>query len=305
MTADATGPYPDLDLLPRHAELLAASRISLEVAKARGYRSVKKKVELRALGFSDSQCRVPALLVPIWGVTGEIATYQIRPDEPRLDRKGRPLKYETPKGMRMVLDVPPAARANLGNPDVRLFITEGARKGDAAVSQNLCCIALLGVWSFRGTNETGGKVALADWESIALNGRQVYIVFDSDVMLKPEVHAALGRLKGLLEHRGARVAVIYLRPGPGGAKMGLDDLFASGRTVDHLLAVASPELRAGTAGDEPADTQRFRIEEGRICRRKHSLDGPVWEPRIAQYDRQRVTETSKLGRLVTAAPGRL
>jgi hypothetical protein len=46
-------------------------------------------------------------------------------------------------------------------------------------------------------------VALPDWESIALNNREVFIVFDSDVMQKRAVHAALARLKAFLESRGA------------------------------------------------------------------------------------------------------
>ncbi len=32
---------------------------------------------------------------------------------------------------------------------------------------------------------------MAELEDMALNVRQVYIVFDSDVMTKPEVHSAL------------------------------------------------------------------------------------------------------------------
>src|SRR5260370_1903665 len=123
----------------------------------------------------------------------------------------------------MVIDVPPMVRPKLGNSAVPLFVTEGARKADSAVSKDLCCIALVGVWKWRGTNEHGGKVALPEWESIALNGRNVYIVFDSDVTLKPQVHAALARLKAFLESRGARVRVVYLPPGTGGAKLGLDD----------------------------------------------------------------------------------
>jgi hypothetical protein len=41
--------------------------------------------------------------------------------------------------------------------------------------------ALSGVWNWRGTNEAGGKVALPEWESVALNGRKVYVV------LRPQV----------------------------------------------------------------------------------------------------------------------
>jgi hypothetical protein len=128
---------------------------------------------------------MPALLIPIWDARGETASYQIRPDTPRINERGKPVKYETPGGSRMVLDVPPRARIGLGDPSIPLFVTEGIRKADCAVSRGLCCVALLGVWNWRGSNEQGGKVALADWESLALNGRQVYIAFDSDAMLKP------------------------------------------------------------------------------------------------------------------------
>ena len=78
----------------------------------------------------------------------------------------------------------------------------GVKKGDALVSRGLCAVAVIGVWNWRGTNDKGGKTVLPDWEHIALNTRQIYIVFDSDVMLKPEVHAALVRLKAFLEARG-------------------------------------------------------------------------------------------------------
>ncbi len=189
-------------LLPRHLDLLTASAISPTVAKTRGYRSVTNRAELERLGFAATQRLVPGLLIPIWGVDGKIASYQLRPDEPRI-RDGKAVKYETLAGSRMVLDVPPMARRWLGNPKKPLFITEGARKADAAVSKGLCCIALLGVWNWRGRNEFGGKTALADWDSIALNSRNIFIVFDSDVMTKASVHAALARLKAFLESKNA------------------------------------------------------------------------------------------------------
>lgn len=238
--------YRDLDLAERHAEMLAASGIDPGVAMARGYRTVKTQAELKRLGFSASQCRVPALLVPIRSVFGEIANYQIRPDAPRVV-KGKALKYETPRGSGMLLDVPPGVRAKLADPAVPLFISEGARKADAAVSLSLCCIAILGVWNWRGSNAHGGLTALSDWESIALKskteGRFVYLVFDSDVMSKPGVHRALERLAAFLRSRGARVRVVYLPVGEGGAKTGLDDYLADGNGVDDLLALAEEDLR--------------------------------------------------------------
>lgn len=234
-----------LHILPQHAALLADSAIPPEVVRERGYVSVDTKTRLEGPGFGGYQRRTPGLLIPVHNVTGSVALYQYRPDNPRVTKRGTVVKYETPGGSRMVLDVPPRERARIGDPHVPLWITEGIRKADAAVSAGLCCVAQLGVTAFRGTNDQGGKVALADWESVALNGRQVYIAFDSDVMLKRSVHQALVRLGALLARRGAKVAYVYLPAGESGAKVGLDDYFATGGTVDDLV------LRARTEPVEP------------------------------------------------------
>ena|SRR5215218_802506 len=182
------------------AMLEQESSIAPEVIEARGYRTVETKAELERLSFGRAQRNVPGLLLPIYGPGGGISLYQFRPDKPRM-KDDRPVKYETPSGSRMALDAHPFAREKLGNPSEPLFVTEGIKKGDALVSWGLCAIALIGVWNWRGTNKYGGKTALPEWEYVALNDREVYIVFDSDVMLKQEVYDALVRLKAFLESR--------------------------------------------------------------------------------------------------------
>ena len=84
--ADSVQPPPDdVDrLLPHHREMLVKSAVSADVIRERGYRSIETKIELKTLGFASYQLRVPTLLVPIRNVHGEIATYQSRPDEPRV-----------------------------------------------------------------------------------------------------------------------------------------------------------------------------------------------------------------------------
>lgn len=222
--------------------LLQESSISGRVLVQRGYRTVESKAELERLGFGRSQRNTPALLVPIYSPDGEVVLYQSRPDSPRIKR-GKPVKYETPAGSRMVLDVHPLCRKRIADPSAPLFVTEGIKKVDALVSRGLCAVALIGVWNWRGTNEHGGKTALAEWERVALNDRTVYIVFDSDVMEKREVYAALSRLKRFLEHRGAKARLVYLPGGEGAAKQGVDDYLAAGHTVDELLSHVSAELR--------------------------------------------------------------
>src|SRR5206468_6520022 len=101
-----------------------------------------------------------------------------RPDNPRCqrDEEGNPetdadgqpkaIKYETPSGGAMRLDVHPRLHLSVLDVAVPLLVTEGLRKADAAISIGLCCLALLGVWNWRRNGEP-----LPDWQQIPLNGR--------------------------------------------------------------------------------------------------------------------------------------
>jgi hypothetical protein len=248
-----------ITLLSQHEHFLRSRAVADDVTAERRYQSATRKADLEKLGFGRTQQLLPALVIPDWSVRGQIESYQLRPDSPRLNDKGKLRKYEMKAGTRMLVDAHPrltrprdCGRVPLiADPSVPLFITESIPKGDAAVSIGLCCVALLGVWNWRGSNEAGGKTALADWESTALNGRAVYITYDSDVMEKREVHSALARIRGLLESRNALVKLIYLPVEEHGEKVGLDDFIAHAKAVgrtdaeirDALLALATPDLR--------------------------------------------------------------
>jgi hypothetical protein len=212
------------------------SGISPEVIRARGYFSATEPEQLRDLGFADFQLNVPALVMPLYNAAGLVTSYHLRPDDPR-EKDGKPLKYETPHKSKLLVDVPPAVVEYLADPSRPLLITEGAKKADAAVSRGLDCVSLMGTWSWRGTNGLGGKAALPDWDLIALNGREVLICFDSDVSYKPSVATALHRLRGLLRTRDAKVRIV-LFVDDREAKVGLDDFFVAGNSVEDLLALA-------------------------------------------------------------------
>lgn len=248
-----------------HRAALLRSGVGVEQVGQRAYWTATRATELEQLGFSKPQRRVPALVVPIWGVTGEIASYQIRPDTPRVIN-GKAVKYETPKGTRIVVDVPPGARPRLHDPATPLFVTEGAKKADAAVGRGMCCIDLLGVWNWRGTNDDGGLTSLADWELVALKHRTVYVVFDSDVTTKPAVHGALTRLKAFLELRGAEVFVVYLPSEADGGKVGLDDFLAKGNGADAVVRLARSEVVA-PARDDAGGTPYEITRDGIFLRR--------------------------------------
>jgi hypothetical protein len=252
--------------------LLEESGINPEVVRERGYRTVESEAELARLGFGRAQRAVPALLVPIYGPGGQVVLHQARPDEPR-KKDGKPIKYETPAGVRMAFDVHPRVRERLSDPSVRLWITEGVKKGDALVSRGECAIALPGVWNWRGRNDRGGRVALGEWEHTALNGRRVYIAYDSDVMQKPEVYGALSRLKAFLEGRGAKVYLVYLPDAEDGSKQGVDDFLAAGHSLEELIALATTELRPPPArGQKPTQSELLirYTEEAELF---HDLNG--------------------------------
>lgn len=213
-------------------ELRVDSQISPERIRDRYYQSVKAE-KLPDL-FADYQRR-DGLLIPIWSVRDKIESFQLKPNEPRIGKNGKPIKYETASNAPQVIDVPRSVYKHLGNPKKPLVITEGAKKVDSALSNGFdCVVGLQGVYGWRGTNKDGGKTALSDWEHIALNGRPVLLAFDSDVMSKPEVRDALERLTAFLRGKGADVGFIAMPDLPDGSKCGLDDWFAAGHTRQEL-----------------------------------------------------------------------
>lgn len=234
-----TGGGSDRPLLPAHRAILKDSAIGDEVIAQRGYFSATKAIELRRLGFSTVQAIVPSLVIPIRGVDGEIVSYQLRPDQPRIV-DGKPVKYESPAGGVAVLDVPIAIRARLRSDASSLWVTEGARKADAAVSAGMVCVSLPGVWSWV-TKIGGAKTVLPDLLRIKLDERKVVIAFDSDVMTKPAVHAALVKLAAWLESQGAWVNCLYLPAGE--KKVGLDDFLATGNSVERLWEYVEQGVR--------------------------------------------------------------
>ncbi|MFC2073195.1 DUF3854 domain-containing protein, partial [Chloroflexota bacterium] len=242
------------ELLSNHFRYLnEGSGISVDMIRERGYRSLLGKSELEKLGFSPSQRHTPGILIPLWGVDGNgIVSYQFRPDSPRLNNKGKPIKYETPMGATNRIDCPSVCQKLLVDPNVPLWITEGVKKGDALASQGECVIDLTGIWNWRAKNKLGGITVSSDFDSIALNDRQVYIAFDSDYTTNPSVSQAAKRLAGFLKGKKANVSIVLLPPGNNGTKTGVDDFLAGGHTIAELKALLVPaeEMEEENQADE-------------------------------------------------------
>ena len=110
--------------------MLKASAIADGVIAERGYFTARRRSELADLGFARYQQLAPALVVPVWGVDGEVVNYQCRPDRPRVDAdRGRQVKYETVAGSAVRLDVPPPCRRTLGSPVSAVVGHRGRQEG--------------------------------------------------------------------------------------------------------------------------------------------------------------------------------
>lgn len=259
-------------LNPEHRQMLeTGSRLTPEAIDARGYRSVTAE-EARNYGFMGEQARA-GLLFPICPPDGSNGIYQLRPDAPRVieqKKKGRlpdgtypnkVFKYEWPKGQEPRVDVPPVCRPMLQDSTKPLFITEGVKKGDALASHlaglGYCALDFpAGVWGFKSKSQG----LLADLDYIVWKDREIYIVFDSDVVTKPEVAQAMARLSKILDRRGAKVSFVPL-PGRKGEKIGVDDYFALGATVDDLLHLVEMgkilPLKTGAKGEQGPQSAEY------------------------------------------------
>jgi len=204
--------------MSHYEQLVTGSAISPEIVRERGYRTVFGKSTLKDLGFARQQQRFPGLLIPIYPPgMDKPGLHQYKPDNPREQKDGKKIKYETPADAGLRIDCPPRCQEALRDPLIPLWITEGVKKADSLASRGLCAIALMGVWGWRGTNDLGGKMVLADMGNIAWNGRQVYLVFDSDIITKTAVEQALKGLAMEAERRGApSVFIVPLEGGPNG-----------------------------------------------------------------------------------------
>lgn len=322
-----TGQQPEKQKLPGvkglnpfHYRMLADATIADEVIAARGYKTLIRTTTdttprdtLKRLQFSRAawkhERRFPGLLIPLWGPTGQVSSYQYRPDHPRKDDRGKLRKYEMPKGRAAVLDVHPNNRDKIADPTVPLWITEGVKKGDALTSHGLCVVALSGVFSWRSTHGT-----LGDWEDVALRGREVTVVFDADAGSNPNVARAMARLGHWLRSKQATVRYIVCPMVNADGKTGVDDFLASGGTLEELEGAATDRPPDPDAGDDSLTDSRLaeRVADDllrdryRYCSQLggwHAFNGAIWAPcpheevveQVRQYLRDMLADATEKG----------
>ncbi len=85
---------------------------------------------------------------------------------------------------------------------------------------------------------------------------------------------------------------IYLPSGDGAKKMGLDDFFAQGGTVDELLALATTELRKPVAAENERRELPYAASEYGLVWNRRSAEGVAAVP-LTNFDARIVTQTEQ------------
>ena len=264
---------------PRASELSDEHQRSLEIGSAI-LREVLEENDVRTIthgrelpdGFSKRQRRrASGILFSVPRPNGEMS-YNFRPDEPDPANPGH--KYEQPcKALGApgnVLGVPTGLRHLIDDISVPVIFVEGTKKMLSILSAArragavVLVVAISGVWNWL----SDGK-PIADMLDIPVEGRQVYIGFDSDVFRNPDVSDAAKRLEEHLGGCGAAVHLSYLPDGPDGSKVGADDFMAEPHTYEDYIAT----FRSFDAGD----LQTERLKRGvRLCAMLSDLRRTFW-----------------------------
>ena len=124
---------------------------------------------------------------------------------------------------------------------IPVIITEGEKKALAACLQGLPTIGLGGVHNY----QSSGQI-LPEIVALGLQGRTIYVIYDSDAATNPHVLAAEGRLmRELIFDHKADVKIVRLPPAASGEKQGIDDyLVAEGVAALEALMNAAQSATA-------------------------------------------------------------
>jgi hypothetical protein len=111
---------------------------------------------------------------------------RVKLDFPRHNRKGEPIKYESPVNTSNRAYFPPGFFDTCASAPY-ILVTEGEKKALARMQMRIPTIGLVGVWGWqkRRERDEGGRAfgkreLIADLADIDWKGRNVIIVFDAD-----------------------------------------------------------------------------------------------------------------------------
>lgn len=204
-----------------HLADLRKSGLADSTIEKAGIYSVRPADIAEKLGYDSP--KIESLLAFPYGDNG---FERFKPFPSFVDKKGYKRKYLQREGTGNHLYIPQSVIPQLQDTTVPLYITEGEKKALKAVQEGLCCIAISGLWNW----SNGTKELIGDFDKIALQNRNIYLVPDNDWLLpnrhgyKRNLEQAVYQFSEKLKARGARVFITKL---PQGSAKGLDDYLCS------------------------------------------------------------------------------
>ena len=177
-------------LSQKHLQDLRDSGLTENIMEKAGLVTVSPEAAQDYLGYpTGSSCLVfeyPAL-------DGD-RYYRLKPEQPLAGEDGDERKYLAPRNGGNRLYVPQIlGHEFLTDDDQALIITEGEKKALKACQEGHEAVSLPGVWCWRTRTEdgaTGETRVLEDLDCITWDGRDVYIIYDSDAAKNPDVENA-------------------------------------------------------------------------------------------------------------------
>jgi hypothetical protein len=267
--------YPNGDsrtLSDSHRRMLEqGSAIAGDVIAESGARTIQRGSDLPAEFSERQQRRAPGILFVTHRPNGS-TSFCFRPDKPNPDSPGH--KYEQPCKSRgapgNVLDVLPSQRHLIADTSVPVIFVEGTKKMLSLVSAArkagaaLLVVAVTACWNWMADGKP-----IPDLLDIPLQGRKATVMYDSDMLRKPEVQGGAKGLAEYLQGRGAEVFVTYFEDAADGSKVGADDHFVAGGTL--------AELRMLTRRYDPQDFALVRLtRDERLAAKIGDLERSFW-----------------------------
>ena len=191
--AESTIPAPG-ELTEQHANYLAGHAVNLDLARSLGVRSIVELDDRAPLGEEWSMFRtLPAIAFPWRAPDGRIE-WQMRPDDPTTDQRGRLRKYMFRAQAKPLLwEVRPGAAGS------RMIIVEGTKQCLAAASYAPEGVAIYGIAGCRMWQQDGTPIP----DLAVAEDREVVIVLDADAANNRDVFDAGTGLAAALAMEGA------------------------------------------------------------------------------------------------------
>lgn len=306
------------------AKKLADSQVAPLVAQARGYFTVDdyegaKAVANRIYSIKDQRTTANRLktmtnngndfMVIPWhslsdvlrdGIDAASASTQVRPRAPLAMGDGKAPKYETLPGHPSVIDLHPAVPASWADSAVRVLVTEGAIKGDSAVTGQLLAAGVahdelaavkdlpvrearerlatlleripepdrVPVFSLIGV---GNWHSNPEWNTLNVADKKVLIAFDGDLRENRSVWNQADKMFTFLEvtkkavpqllDLGGTNAQSFAQVAGFTEKLGVDDFLSHVGNWQDLLKLVEPTL---PGAPESTEEENFRAGDYRV-----------------------------------------